>query len=653
MPAWVVAAVSAVRAAMSGMWRFCLLLTTAAVAPVAKSGVLYPRESESREVRPLDGLWNFKLDADEVGYTEAWFNDDLTKTGGVLTMPVPASYNDVTTLKEVRDHVGLVWYDRSFFVPRSWERSDTRVWLRFGSVCYSAEVWLNGYRVMEHDIGHLPFQSEITSLLNFGASNRITVAVNNILTNTTIPQGAFETLRTENGSRTYQTYTFDFFNYAGIDRSVHLYTTPEVFIDDITITTEYSDDGTGTVYYNVTFDGQSAELPSCSVSLLDAEGLSVATSTGFTGELIVTNANPWWPYLMHPNPGYLYILEVHVNSSEMATDDVYRLPVGIRQLSWDNSSLLINGKPIYIRGFGRHEDSDIRGKGLDLPLVTRDHDLLKWVGANSYRTSHYPYAEEIMDFADKEGFIIIDECPAVNIENYSGELLENHKRSLTELINRDKNRPSAIIWSVANEPRTYLNGTEDYYREIIDHVKSLDTTRPTTIAQAQAWNRDRSSQYLDIIGVNRYLGWYENGGLTETIVEQLLVEISLWRAKYNKPIIITEYGADAMEGLHLQPSYIWSEEYQEALFSEYFKAFDRLREKGYFVGEMIWNFADFKTAQTYTRVGGNKKGIFTRSRQPKMAANLVRQRYWSLAREDDNVTVPADLTPYVCSTCQK
>ncbi|XP_049786983.1 beta-glucuronidase-like [Schistocerca cancellata] len=634
------------------MWRLCLLLATAALAPVAKGGVLYPRESESREVKSLDGLWNFKLDAAEIGYAEEWYGDDLTKTGGVLTMPVPASYNDVTTMKEVRDHVGLVWYDRNFFVPRSWDGASTRVWLRFGSVCYSAEVWVNGNRVVAHDFGHLPFQSEVTTLLNYGASNRITVAVSNLLNITTIPQGYFQTLATENGNRTYQTYTFDFFNYAGIDRSVYLYTTPEVFIDDISVTTEYSGDGTGTVQYNVTFDGQADDLPSCSVSLLDAEGLSVATGTGFAGELIVTNAKAWWPYLMDPNPGYLYTLEVHVNSSERGTDDVYRLPVGIRQLFWDNSSFLINGKPIYIRGFGRHEDSDIRGKGIDLPLFTRDHDLLKWVGANSYRTSHYPYAEELMDFADKEGLIIIDECAAVNIENYSDELLENHKRSLTELINRDKNRPSAIIWSVANEPRSYLDGTEDYYREIINHVKSLDTTRPTTIAQQQNWENDRSSQFLDIIGVNRYLGWYENGGLTETILPQLVMEIGNWRTKYNKPIIITEYGADTMEGLHLLPDYIWSEEYQEVMFSEYFKAFDRLRETGYFVGEMIWNFADFKTGQSYTRVGGNKKGIFTRARQPKTAAFMVRERYWTLAREDYNVTLPEDLGLYVCSTCQ-
>lgn len=94
--------------------------------------------------------------------------------------------------------------------------------------------------------------------------------------------------------------------------------------------------------------------------------------------------------------------------------DIYRLPVGIRTISWTNTQMFINNRPIYFTGFGRHEDSDIRGKGLDMPLVIRDHNLIKWTGANSYRTSHYPYAEEIMDLADKLGIMIIDECPSVN-----------------------------------------------------------------------------------------------------------------------------------------------------------------------------------------------------------------------------------------------
>ncbi|XP_047099076.1 beta-glucuronidase-like [Schistocerca piceifrons] len=617
---------------------------------VSLGGMLYPRESESREVRSLDGVWDFRLSDNLQGYWERWYEHDLRSTGEVMMMPVPASYNDVTQLKEVRDHVGLVWYDRRFFVPRSWQSPNIRVWLRFGSVHYVAQVWVNGELAMAHEIGHLPFQTSVTGLLKFGASNRLTVAVDNTLLQTSVPQGSLHHVDTANGTREYQSYSFDFFNYAGIHRPVLLYTTPSVFIDDLNVATDYSLDGTGTVRYNVTYAGYSMEAPQCRVDLLDADGVVVGSSdssNGLQGEIRVPDAHAWWPYLMHPRPGYLYTLQVRLTSSEWGTEDVYRLPVGIRRLAWDNSSLLINDRPVYLRGFGRHEDADIRGKGLDLATVAKDHNLLRWVGANSYRTSHYPYADEVMDFADQQGFLIIDECPSVNTENYSPALLQKHKDSLTELIRRDKNRPSVIMWSVANEARTQLFAAESYFREIVQHVKSLDPSRPTTMAIARGFSEDRAAPFIDIIAFNRYNAWYSNGGLTETIVPRVVAEAEGWYARFGKPVFVTEYGADTLEGLHLEPEYIWSEEYQEVLFSEHFKAFDILREKGYFIGEMIWNFADFKTAQTYTRVGGNKKGIFTRARQPKSAAHLVRKRYWSLAERLDGAQPPADTRRYV------
>ncbi|XP_046981024.1 beta-glucuronidase-like isoform X2 [Schistocerca americana] len=640
-------------------WAVRFLLGLAAwaawAAPAVGGGLLFPRDSESRELRSLDGVWSFRLDPGTQGYDDAWYSADLSQTGAVVQMPVPASYNDVTQEAALRDHVGLAWYDRRFFAPAAWRESGRRVWLRFGSVHYFAQVWLNGYSVMTHEIGHLPFQADVTSYLIYGESNRITVAVNNTLSSTTIPQGSLEQMQTGNGNITYLTFTFDFFNYAGIHRSVVLYTTPEVYIDDITITTDYSADGTGAVNYTVVTGGQLTVTPQCEVELLDANGSVVATGTGFSGELTVINANAWWPYLMNTNPGYLYTLKVNVTSVDLGTEDVYRLPVGIRRLRWDNTSLLINDKPVYLRGFGRHEDSDVFGRGLNLPMVSRDHSLLKWVGANAYRTSHYPYAEETMDFADQQGIMIIDESPGLNIENYSPELLENHKRSLTQLITRDKNRPSVIIWSVSNEPRTQLDGTEDYYRELIDHVKSLDATRPTTIAMTSTYDVDRAGQFLDIIGVNRYNAWYYDSGFTGVIVPKLLEEMENWREKYNKPIIMTEYGADSMVGLHMQPEYLWSEEYQVVLMSEHFKAFDTLRERGYFIGELIWNFADFQTGQylAFMRAGGNRKGAFTRSRQPKAAAHHLRGRYWRLAQQLDGAQPPEDVDPYLAAAAPR
>ncbi|XP_046744627.1 beta-glucuronidase-like [Diprion similis] len=616
-------------------------------------GLLYPRESESRQIVSLNGMWDFVVspasDPDQ-GFREGWYKTDLNKVGKPIKMPVPSSYNDVTTSSKLRDHVGVVWYQRTFYAPSLWAEMRSFVW--FGSVDYIAHVWINGKLVTSHELGHLPFEGEIGEVLNLGARNYITVAIDNRLLPTTVPQGEIKKIETDEGEILQQQYTFDFFHYSGIHRPVILYTKPKVYISDISVHTSI-DGSDGTVDYVVEARGlNQTEVPNFKVSLTDADGIVVAkgSGNGISGKLHVPSAKLWWGKDMGPEPGYLYTLEVRVSVSNTPGEDVYRLPVGIRTVSWTNTSLLLNGKPVYFRGFGRHEDSIIRGRALDLPTMTRDYELLEWVGANGYRTSHYPYSEEVLDEADRQGYLIIDECPAVNTENFSTPLLDLHKRSLSELIRRDKNRPSVVMWSIANEPFSQYDAASDYFRQVAEHTRSLDLTRPITIAMIQTVETDKTAQYLDIISFNRYNAWYTNAGNLDVIDILVEAEVTAWNEKHNKPIMMTEYGADTMPGLHELPSYVWSEEYQTELMSKHFKAFDRLKKKGFFIGEFIWNFADFKTSQNVLRVGGNKKGIFTRERQPKQVAHLVRQRYFSLAAEQYGVSVPEDLVSYVSST---
>ncbi|XP_060522548.1 beta-glucuronidase [Cylas formicarius] len=629
---------------------FLLITVELSKAEIHRGGILFPRESETRQVVSLDGLWNFIVPNTTnpfVGFEQHWYKKDLRDTSDtdISLMPVPSSYNDIGTDWRIRDHVGLVWYDRTFFVSKYWSEIG-RVWLRFGSVSYAAQVWVNGQLVMSHEIGHLPFVAEVTAYLKYGKENRVTVACDNTLLSDTVPQGRVEQL---SSGRLRQIYTFDFFNYAGIDRPVKLYTTPKTYVDDVTVfTVDIEEEVYALLQYNVTVNGD--HNVSCRVNLLDKKNDIVAIAhdyTNFSGILRIEDPNLWWPYLMNPSPGYQYKLEVELFDPNGDLVDKYVMPVGIRKLSWTNKSLLINNKEMYLHGFGRHEDADIRGKGVDLPLIIRDHNLIKWIGANVYRTSHYPYAEEIMDLADEMGIMIIDECPSVNTEIFSDGLLAKHKVSLTELIKRDKNRPAVIMWSAANEPRTQYPNAREYFRRVIEHIKGLDSTRPTTIVEAQNVMVVQSSEFVDIIGFNRYNGWYHDEGNLDVITQNIVKEATLWHKKFNKPVIMQEYGGDTLEGLHFVPDYIWSEEYQVGLLSKHFEAFDILRKEGFFIGEFIWNFADFKTAQVYTRVGGNKKGIFTRSRQPKSSAHHIRKRYWGLANEYFNATFPEDLETYV------
>ncbi|KAF7271007.1 hypothetical protein GWI33_016067 [Rhynchophorus ferrugineus] len=610
-----------------------LLCLFALLACAKTDGILPAQASVTRNVASLDGLWYFTTNSDYLNNIES--ADDLD----INLMPVPSSYNDISPNVSLRDHVGPVWYQRKFYVPASWQGK--KIWIRFGSVCYSAKVSINGEQVASHEIGHLPFVAEISSQVNFIDENVILVEVNNILTSTTVPQGEVETLIS---GRIKQTYTFDFFNYAGIDRPVVLYTTPETYIDDIKINTKVQN-GSGYVTYNLTIANSEPSI-SLKVLILDKSGNIVLETENAADTVEIENATFWWPYLMDPNPGYMYKLKVQlIKNNELI--DTYTQPFGIRELTFDDDTFKINGESVYLRGFGRHEDSDIRGKGLDLPLIIRDYNLIKWIGANCYRTSHYPYAEEIMDLADELGIMIIDEVPAVNTDSYSDELLENHMKSLTELYHRDKNRPSVVIWSIANEPNTEVSTSEDYYSRVAAHIKSLDRTRPITLANFYDFDADHTGQFLDIIGLNRYQAWYNNVGEIDGIYTRILAEIVGWRLKYNKPVLMTEYGADSVEGLSILPSFIWSEEYQNDLMAEYFKSFDELRTKSWFIGEMIWNFADFKTDQDIRRVGGNRKGVFTRNRQPKTAAFYLRKRYWALANQLNNVTLPTDLDRYV------
>ena len=488
-----------------------LLVVISFIHPI--TGILQPQDSETRETKSLDGMWRFRLaprlDPD-LGFREEWYNQSLDmlceaqcSPGEVMSMPVPSSYNDITTNTSIRDHVGWVWYDRDFYPPSDWMNGKT-VNLRFGSVHYYARVYINGRFVGDHEGGHLPFDiKNLNENLLFGKKNLLTVAVNNTLTNVSLPQGSIHWRSRPDGNYppgyfTHE-YAFDFFNYAGIHRSVTLYTIPSyISIEDITIvTTDLAKDySKATLTYDIKYiqKEEISEEPICFVELQDKKTKQrVTSSTGCIGALIINEPKLWWPYLMNEESvGHLYSVQVWLTSPNHG-DDVYRLThVGIRSITWNATNFMINNKDFYFRGFGRHEDSDIRGKGLDLPLIARDFSLIKWIGANSFRTSHYPYAEEIMDIADEEGIVIIDESPGVALDHFSDGLLENHLKVMQELINRDKNRACVAMWSIANEPRSQRSAAEAYFKEVSEFTRQFDpANRPVAVVLNQDVSLDK------------------------------------------------------------------------------------------------------------------------------------------------------------------
>lgn len=270
-------------------------------------------------------------------------------------------------------------------------------------------------------------------------------------------------------------------------------------------------------------------------------------------------------------------------------------------------------------------------------LNVRDADAVKVEGAKLIPYSHLPYSEEMMQLADRQGFVIIDEVPAVGMnmfmpgapaiftkERVNEKTLEHHKTVLKELYQRDKNHPCVVMWSVTNEPNSSEENALPYFTEVVKQIRSLDDTRPVTGVMSVDVQEDKISQLFDVICINRYFAWYLQTGRIETIYPMMKKDLEDWHAKYHKPVIVTEYGADTIAGMHKLPEVIFSEEYQVTYLEENNRAMDSC---DFVAGEHIWAFADFMTSFGLRRIDGNKKGIFTRQRQPKAAAFAIRKRW--------------------------
>lgn len=600
--------------------------------------MLYPQQTASRFVESLDGIWDFKLD-DGSAFESKWFDAPLADA---MTMPVPASYNDLKEGIDFRDFCGWAFYQRAIAVPE-FVRSQ-RVMLRFSAVTHHTKVYLNGKLVCEHVCGFLPFEVQINDYLEPG-DNLLTVAVDNVIDYTTLPVGGKANMMsgllggmgdaTEDApKKKVNNPNFDFFNYAGITRPVYIYTTPAEHIDDVELVAdvqgETTDAPSATVSYKVAATGDAA----CKVEMFDVQGGKVAEGEGLEGELKLDQVTLW-------QPGAAYLYRVKVTFGE----DVYELPYGVRTVRVEGTRFLINGKPFYFKGYGKHEDTFPAGRGENMPMNVKDLSLMKWQGANSFRTSHYPYSEEMMRLCDAEGIVVIDETTAVGVNlqfgggaNFGGEKIttfdpehgvqtqEAHKQVIRDLVARDKNHACVVMWSIANEPDSSAEGAYDYFKPLYDLARELDPQkRPCTLVSVQGTTAvtDCSAKLSDAICLNRYYGWYFGGPNLVAPFKAMRAELDEW-AKLGKPIIFTEFGADTVAGMHDTTPVMYTEEYQV----DYYKAnLAVMDDYPCVVGEQVWNFADFATSQSLLRVQGNKKGLFTRDRKPKLAAHFFRERW--------------------------
>lgn len=565
--------------------------------------MLYPQNNRYRQVIDLSGFWDFCFASPNENFSNGF--------SAQHHIAVPASWNELFT--DALNNLGPVWYQTHFFVPWGWENK--RIFLRFNSVNYLASVWLNGALLGEHEGGHLPFVFDLTDRVDTSDENRLIVRVDGNLSPNHVPPGNVPITPADTFNQSqYPDANFDFFPYCGIQRPVLLYATEQHGIEDITVVTD--------IRQRMGLLTVQAKLPdplNCVMELtghgfeaktrLDSEGL---------GQIEIPDAALWG--IGQPN---LYDLSLKKYAGDTIVDQ-YTLRTGIRTIQVEGHQLLLNKEPIYLKGFGRHEDFPVNGRGYNPAVITKDYALMQWMGANSYRTTHYPYSEQQLDMADQMGILVIDEIPAVGL-HFHEEGLEKRlalcEQQLRELVARDKNHPSVVMWSLANEPHSHREGHQAFFETLYTLTKSLDSTRPITLVSYIGVG-ETSFEFLDVVCINRYYGWYAAMGRIEDGVKALGEELDQLYEHFQKPIIVSEFGADAVAGIHTLPAEMFSEEYQAQFIEAYIRL---LRTRPYVVGEHVWNLCDFKTPQSVRRVGGvNYKGVFTRDRQPKLAAFKLR-----------------------------
>ncbi|MCZ8373782.1 MAG: glycoside hydrolase family 2 [Beijerinckiaceae bacterium] len=548
-----------------------------------------------RETTSLDGEWRLTLDLFDEGLRQRWFALDEDPSSQWATprdyeieagdlVPVPSCWN---VLKPEWTHFeGGTWYTRWF----DWHpgQPGERVMLHFGAANHVALVFLNGTPLGGHQGGSTPFCLEATGHLKPGR-NRLQVYVENRRRADRVPM-----------------HHIDWFNYGGLYREVALVRLPTIFIRNASAT--LTADGTAirfTIELSDKVDGE-ATVEIAEIGLR----ASLPVMAG-RGELTVPASPKRW------TPSSPRLHTVHFNFGR----DIVTERIGFRTIETRGTTILLNGQPIWLKGVCVHEDD------LELGKVTSDADIrrrfrhARELGCNFLRLAHYPHHERVARIADEEGLLLWAEVPvywAIDFANPA--TLADASNQLSELILRDINRASVILWGIGNE-NADTDARLAFMVELARTAKRLDPSRLTAAACLINRERfaieDRLAEHLDVIGLNEYFGWYEPdfSGL-----DRLLAN-----SRPGKPVIISETGADAAPGHRGSGRVLFTEDWQAAFYREQFR---RIATTPYIAGLAAWLLYDFRTErrQTGFQRGFNRKGLIA---EDKMTRKLG---FFSLAQ---------------------
>ncbi|MEO6252412.1 MAG: glycoside hydrolase family 2 TIM barrel-domain containing protein [Ferruginibacter sp.] len=570
---------------------------------------------QARNNISLNGKWQYIIDPYETGFYDyrykekdqndgqAYWNSDKPrneKTGrkefgysDKYLLNVPGDWNSQEA--KFLYYEGTVWYKKSFDFKKA--SNSNIVYLYFGAVNYQADVYLNGKKLGTHRGGFTPFNFRIPDSLLLPANNYLVVKVDNKRKADEIPA-----------------LNADWWNFGGITRDVMLVEVPELFIRDYAI--QLKKNTTNEIEGWVKTNKGSVEKVTIEIPELKFKKEITATSDSFSFTHKLPKLQLW-------SPGNPKLYSVLLRSGA----DVITEKIGFRTIEVQGTNVLLNGTPVFFRGICLHEEipQEMR-RSYSKNDAARLFAMVKELNANLVRLAHYPHSEYMTRMADSLGILVWSEIPVYwTIDFTNQDVLNKAKVQLQEMITRDRNRASIIIWSVGNEtPVSTSRNT--FMASLIATAKSLDPSRIISAAleinvdKGEVTIEDSLVALTDVISVNEYFGWYL--GLPNN------VPMVKWEIKYNKPLFISETGAEALGGFHADSLTRWSEEFQEWFYQEQIKMMKRMPAN--FVGLSPWILSDFRSPKRNNPMyqeGWNNKGLFDQKGRKKKAFYVLKAFY--------------------------
>jgi beta-glucuronidase len=604
-----------------------LKLFLVVVLQIVCAGLLYPQENliinvANRSTVSLNGEWNYMVDPYENGYYnyryQPFENFDNPGKGAYFTNAKPDNKSDLveydfdkadlinvpgdwTSQKEkLFYYEGAVWYKKSFDYEK--QNSNNRVFIYFGAVNYQADVYFNGTKLGKHVGGFTPFNFEITSLLKAN-DNFLIVKVDNKRKKEAVP-----TLNT------------DWWNYGGITRDVKLIEVSPNFIQDYYVHLDKVNDGIITGFVQLNGTGISNKEITLSIPELKIITKVVTDKKGLAEFSLTAKDIGYWS----PENPKLYDVSFKTDGDEIHD------AIGLRTIKTEGSSILQNGKEIFLRGISIHEENPIRGGRAYSKEDAKQ--LLTWakeLGCNFVRLAHYPHNENMPRLAEQMGLLVWEEIPVYWTIDWENEnTYANAEDQLKAVITRDKNRAPVIIWSMANETPN-SDARMKFLTSLTNMARKLDPARLVSAAlEVSNYNgnpfaktiNDPFADVVDVLSFNEYIGWYD--GLPDKCCK---IE---WKINQNKPVIISEFGAGAKYGFHADSLTRWSEEYQKSVYKETLKMLEMLEQLS---GMTPWILADFRSPRRplpNIQDGWNRKGLID-SQGNKKEAFYILQNYYN------------------------